>query len=203
MSARRSPELIAVAVGTLVAAVVGVLVLTRPKPVVATPPRPTEVVRERGDLAPVRDEENHFAPGSPPAVTERFLRLWWRAHYGDAATLATGTMRARCDRDLAETSNLPPEHRETLRQLQIIAEATEYDLERVMVTDLPPGEGGVARKEVRGVIHAHGVMADGALVESRREQTVVLHLLDGSWKVAEWTPSRGDAGVIRHPTRGN
>ncbi len=72
----------------------------------------------------------------------------------------------------------------------MIAEAAQFDLERATVRDLPAGDGGVPRKEVRGVIYAHGPTPDGHTVESRREQTLVLELLDGAWRVASWTPSR-------------
>ena len=36
-----------------------------------------------GDEPAARDEENHYAPGSPAAVSERFLRAWLRYHYDE------------------------------------------------------------------------------------------------------------------------
>jgi hypothetical protein len=39
----------------------------------------------------------------------------------------------------------------------------------------------------------------GHTAENRREQALVLHLVDGAWRVAEWTPGRAaDGGIVVH-----
>jgi len=155
------------------------------------------VVREADDPPPARDEENHFAPGSPAAVAERFLRARLRYRYDLAASLATGHERARCERNVALYREMSPEQREAVRQAQLIAEAATFDLERALTDDLPPSSDGAARKRVRGVVHARGPV-EGHIVESRREQTLVLELVDGAWRVAEWTPGASDGGITIH-----
>lgn len=190
-----NPKMAAVAAGTLVAAVAGMLLVTRP-----TPERPrgggsTAVERLPGELPAVQNEVTHYAPGSPAAVSESFLRAWWRGHYEAAGRLSTGEMRRRCDENLSKTLALTPDLREQMRQVQLVAEAAAFDLERAVTSDLPAGDGGVARKEVRGVIYAHGASPDGRQVESRRAQVLELELVDGGWKVARWTPGRSDAGI--------
>ncbi|MBI5515659.1 MAG: hypothetical protein HY909_17895 [Deltaproteobacteria bacterium] len=170
--------------------------------------RPSGTAGDRGthfaprpeDLRPAVDETSHFAPGSPAAVSEAFLRLWWRGHYEDARELSTGAMRARCERNLAQAQTLTPEEREQMRQVQVVAHAAVFDFERVRVTDLEAPDGGLPRREVRGEIHAHGSSPDGRQVESRREQVLELELVDGAWKVSRWQPGRvGDAGIRVSP----
>lgn len=181
-----------------IAATVGaVLVLTRPEPHRAAPHRVTEVVREPGEAAPARDEENHYAPGSPAAVAERFLRVRLRYHYDDAAELATGAERARCERNVRQFTQLSPDQREGVRQAQLIAEAAQFDFEQVVTEPTAAGDGGAARKLVRGVLHARGPV-EGRTVESRREQSLILEMVDGAWRVCEWTPGRNDGGIVVH-----
>lgn len=196
--ATRSRLALYLGLGTLLATALAILALTRP---VETPDRPTQltgVVRQPGELPAARDEAQHFAPGSPSAVAEQFLRAWQRAHYEDAAALSTGAMKRRCERNLTEVMHMDPETRESLRLVQVGAEAAQFDLERAVVNEMPPGERGVARRQVRGMLHAHGPLPDGRMVESQREQTLDLELIDGAWRVASWTPTRGDAGITVH-----
>lgn len=191
-----NPKMAAVAGLSLAGAVAGVFFVTRPSGREArTPAGPTVVERLPGELPPVRDEVSHHAPGSAPAVAEAFLRAWWRGHYDEAQQLSTGEMRRRCAENLTKTLALPPDLREQMRQVQVVAEAAAFDLERAVTTDLAPDDGGVARKEVRGEIHAHGRSPDGRPVESRRAQVLELALVEGAWKVARWTPGRTDAGI--------
>lgn len=182
---------------SLVGAVAAVLTVTRPQ-APAAPTRITEVRPEPGEQAHARDVEHHYAPGSPAAMAERFLRARLRYHYDDAAALATGAERARCERNVELYRQMTPEVREDVRAAQVFADATEFDLERAVVDDLAPGPGNVARKEVRGVIYAHGLTPDGHPVENRRAQTLVMHLLDGAWRVAEWSPGPSDGGIVVH-----
>lgn len=200
MSPTRPPKGIAVwlGVGTLAVTAIAILALTRPVETPPAPARMTEVVRQPGELPAARDEAQHFAPGSPSAVAEQFLRAWQRAHYEDAASLSTGMMKRRCERNLTEVLHMDPDTRESLRLVQVGAEAAQFDLERAVVNELPPGERGVARRQVRGVLHAHGPLPDGRMVESQREQTLDMELIDGAWRVASWTPTRGDAGITVH-----
>lgn len=190
---KRDKSFLPLATVAFVVTIAALFGLTRPKP--QTPTRVTEVVRLPGELQPVRDESTHYPPGSPEAVAEAFLRYWWRSHYEDAARLSTGGMRARCERDLTKTRGLTPDEREQMRQVQVIAEAAAFDLERAMVSELPPDANGRARREVRGDIHAHGMTPDGRRVESRRAQVLRVEMVDGNWRVAEWTPVREDAGI--------
>lgn len=187
--------LVALALLTVASSVGVVLAVTRPA---AAPPRAaqrvTAVIREPDDPAAARDEENHFAPGSPAAMAERFLRARLRYHYDDAAALATGHERTRCDRNVTLFREMPPEQREDVRQAQLLAEAATFDLERAVTDDLPPSPTGLARKRVRGVVHARGPVQEHT-VESRRDQTLVLELVDGAWRVAEWTPGASDGGI--------
>lgn len=180
---------------TLVAAAVAVLSLTRPDASAPRTTNPTAVERLPGELPALRDEGAHYAPGSPAAVSESFLRAWWRGHYDAAEQNATGDMRRRCRENLAKTLSLPPDLREQMRQVQVIAEAAAFDLERAVTTELPAGDGGLARREVRGEVHAHGSAPDGRRVESRRPQRLELDLIDGAWKVSVWTPLSSDAGI--------
>lgn len=196
-SVRSNPKLVALAVVSALAAVALLFVLSRPAP---TPPADRGVMapqREQGDPHAARDEPIHFAPGSPGAVAERFLRARLRYRYDLAAELATGTERARCEHNVALFREMLPEQREAVRQGQLLAEAAVFDLERAVVDDLPPGEGAVARKRVRGVVHAVGPV-DGRTVESRRGQTLELHLVEGAWRVAVWTPDVGDPSIRTH-----
>lgn len=193
-----NPKMALVAGATLVAAIAGMLLVTRPATERPRPTGTTAVERLPGELPPVRDEVSHYAPGSPAAVSEAFLRAWWRAHYDEAERLSTGEMRRRCSENLSKTLALTPDLREQMRQVQLVAEAAAFDLERAVTTDLPPADGGVARKEVRGEVYAHGSSPDGRRVESRRAQVLELELVEGGWKVARWTPGRSDAGISVH-----
>lgn len=192
----KAPWLLAVL--ALAGTVAAILTLTRPT--AAPPSRPqrvTEVERRPDELPAARDEENHYAPGSPAAVAERFLRLRLRYHYDGAAELATAGERARCLRNVQQFTQLDPEQREGVRQAQLIAEAARFDLEQAVTEELPATAEGVARRRVRGTMRAVGPVA-GRTVESRREQVLVLHLLEGAWRVAEWTPAGVDAGIVMH-----
>lgn len=190
MSGKRT-RVIAIAGVSVVAALGAVLVLTRPPP----PTTATTTAREEaaaprvaGEPPPAIDDDHAYAPGSPGAVAERFLRSFWRAHYQDAAALATGDTLARCRRDERAGAELPPEHAEIFRRVRVFREASRYRLERVTVTELPPAGDGFARRQVLGEAHATGPSPDDArMVESRRGQRLVLVLVDGAWKVAEWT----------------
>jgi len=190
---------------SLVAALGAVLVLTRPQaPATVTEPSHGEApaARVAGEPPPAVDDEHAYAPGSPGAVAERFLRAFWRAHYVDAAALATGETLARCQRDQRAGAELPPEHAELYRRVRVFREASRYRLERVTVTELPPASDGLARRLVLGEAHATGPSPDDArMVESRRGQRLVLVLVDGAWKVAEWTATANtpapDAGGAR------
>jgi hypothetical protein len=183
----------------------GVMVLTRPPAPRAAPERAREeapATRAPGEPPPAVDDDHAFAPGSPGAVAERFLRAFWRAHYVDAAALATGETLARCRRDQRAGAELPPEHAELFRRVRVFREASRYRLERVTVTELPPGADGAARRLVQGEAHATGPSPDDArMVESRRGQRLELVLVDGAWKVSAWTATaRGpapDAGASR------
>jgi hypothetical protein len=186
--------LAALAAAVALGSVAAVLALTRPAPPPPAPTRPMAVERASDDPPAARDDEGHFAPGSPAAVAERFLRARLRYRYDEAATLATGGERARCERNVALFRAMPPEQRETVRQGQLIAEAATFDLERAVTDALPPGPNGAARKQVRGVVHARGPV-EGHTVESSRAQTLVLELVDGAWRVAEWTPGASDGGI--------
>lgn len=78
---------------SLVAALGAVLVLTRPQGPATVAERAREeapAARVAGEPPPAVDDEHAYAPGSPGAVAERFLRAFWRAHYVDAAALSTG-----------------------------------------------------------------------------------------------------------------
>jgi hypothetical protein len=190
---------------SLVAALGAVLVLTRPQGPATVAERAREeapAARVAGEPPPAVDDEHAYAPGSPGAVAERFLRAFWRAHYVDAAALATGETLARCQRDQRAGAELPPEHAELYRRVRVFREASRYRLERVTVTELPPTSDGLARKLVLGEAHATGPSPDDArMVESRRGQRLVLVLVDGAWKVAEWTATANtpapDAGGAR------
>ena len=197
----------AVAAGSLVLALGGVLLLTRPP----TPTTVAEGTREEAPATRVADEpppavddENAYAPGSPAAVAERFLRAFWRAHYADAAALSTGATLTRCQRDQREGADLVPEHAELYRRVRVFREASRYRLERVTVSELPAAGDGLARRLVQGEAHATGPSPDDArMVESRRGQRLELVLRDGAWKVAEWTATTNtsapgaDAGGAR------
>lgn len=195
----------AVAAASLTLALGAVLLLTRPAPTPAATsgahdeaPAP----RQPGEPPPAVDDDHAYAPGSPGAVAERFLRSFWRQHYTDAAALATGDMLTRCQRDQRAAAELAPEHAELYRRIRVFREASRYRLERVTVTELPPLSDGVARRLVQGEAHATGPSPDDArMVESRRGQRVVLVLRDGAWKVSEWTATANapvaDAGATR------
>ncbi len=190
MSPKRA-RVMAVAALSLLATLAVILVLTRPPPPTAAAERAPEeapATRVAGEPPPAVDDDHAYAPGSPGAVAERFLRSFWRAHYSDAAALATGDTLARCQRDQRAGAELPPEHAALFRRVRVFREASRYRLERVTVTELPPASDGRARRLVLGEAHATGPSPDDArMVESRRGQRLVLVLVDGAWKVAEWT----------------
>jgi hypothetical protein len=169
----------------------------------SAPARPAgPLVRHVDEPTPVRDVD-HYVPGSPPAVAERFLRAYMRARYEEARELATGELRARVERMLAEVQSFNAEQMEEYRRTRVFVDATNYDLEHVQVHDLPPGPTGQARKEVRGQAHAFGAYA-GTRMDSRRGQTFVLELVDGAWRVAERTwervgTERGNEGADSGP----
>lgn len=194
MRAKKNNALLVLAAASLAAGVGLALWLTQPG---ASPATGTQVARRPSEPEAVHDR-SAYAPGSPAAVAEAFLRLWWRGHYDDARALTTGAVRARCERNLQKTLTLSPDEREQLRQVQVLAEAVQYDLERARVSDLDPGDAGAARKRVEGEVHAHGPSPDGRRVESRRGQTLVVEMVDGAWRVAEWTPAATDAGIVVH-----
>ena len=197
----------AMAAVSLALALGAVLLLTRPPAPTAVAEGPHEeapATRVAGEPPPAVDDEHAYAPGSPGAVAERFLRAFWRAHYVDAAALATGETLARCERDQRAGADLPPEHAELFRRVRVFREASRYRLERVTVTELPAAGDGLARRLVQGEAHATGPSPDDArMVESRRGQRLVLVLRDGAWKVAEWTATTStsapgaDAGGAR------
>ena len=118
---------------SLVAALGAVLVLTRPQGPATVAERAREeapAARVAGEPPPAVDDEHAYAPGSPGAVAERFLRAFWRAHYVDAAALATGETLARCQRDQRAGAELPPEHAELYRRVRVFREASRYRLRR-------------------------------------------------------------------------
>lgn len=192
-----------VSAATLTLAVAAVLVLSRPKTEPTGPVGPTTLVRRAGELPAAHDDETRFAPGSPGAVAERFLRLWFRLHYDQARELAVGDVRHRCEHNLAQWAEAPSVIREELRETQVYAEAAAFDLERAVVTDLPPAPVGSAtdagppraRRSVVGELHAHGPLPDGRRIDSRRGQSLVVVLIDGAWRVAEWRSDRTDGGM--------
>ncbi|MEI8258016.1 MAG: hypothetical protein WCJ30_20255 [Deltaproteobacteria bacterium] len=134
---------------------------------------------------PVRDVD-HYVPGSPPAVAERFLRAWMRGRYEDARDLATGEMRARAEHEIQEVGSFNAAQVEEYRHTRAYVDATSYDLEHIEMRDLAPSADGHPRKEVRGQGHAYGAF-DTTRVDSRRGQTFVLEMTDGAWRVAERT----------------
>lgn len=198
-----------VGVATLALAVAGVLTLSKPHVEPQAPTGPTALVRRPGEMPAAHDDEARFAPGSPGAVAERFLRLWFRLHYDQARELAVGDVRRRCEHNLARMTEAPSVIREELRETQVYAEAAAFDLERAVVSELDPaplahvsdaGAGAdagaaLARRLVVGELHAHGPLPDGRRVDSRRGQRLVLTLVDGAWRVAEWSTDRADGGM--------
>jgi hypothetical protein len=177
---------------TLVVSVGVVFALTR-TPARHTAERITTVEHQPTDPTPARDE-THYAPGSPAAVAERFLRERLRHHYEDASALATATERGVCQRRLQQYRALTSEQREDLqRVVQVQAEAMQFNLARAVTEDLPPTTGDIARKRVHGVLHAR-YENGGQGAETARGQTLEMHLVEGAWRVAEWTPDPTDAG---------
>lgn len=204
----RSPKTLwLVGVATLALAVVAVLKLSKPHVEPQAPAGPTALVRRPGEMPAAHDDEARFAPGSPGAVAERFLRLWFRLHYDQARELAVGDVRRRCEHNLAQMTEAPSVIREELRETQVYAEAAAFDLERAVVSELDPaplahsGDAGadagaaLARRLVEGELHAHGPLPDGRRVDSRRRQRLVLVLVGGAWRVAEWSTDRSDGGM--------
>jgi hypothetical protein len=193
----------AVAGLSLAAALGAVMLLTRPPATTAAVDRASEeapIERVAGEPPPAVDDDHAYAPGSPGAVAERFLRAFWRAHYTDAAALATGETLARCRRDQRSGADLSPEHAELFRRVRVFREASRYRLERVTVTELPPARDGLARRLVLGEAHATGPSPDdNRMVESRRGQRLELVLRDGAWLVDQWTATANvpDAGGAR------
>lgn len=151
-----------------------------------SPARASRVAERRGDEPlPVRDID-HYVPGSPPAVAERFLRAFMRARYEEARELSTGALRQRMERMLDEVRNFNAREMEEYRRTRVFLDATNYDLEHVEIRDLPPSPDGRPRKEVRGQAHAYGTYGNTRM-DSRRGQTFVLEWVEGSWRVAERT----------------
>lgn len=191
---------------SLVAALGAVLVLTRPPAPSAVAERASEeapVTRVAGEPPPAVDDDHAYAPGSPGAVAERFLRAFWRAHYAEAAALATGETLARCRRDQRAGADLAPEHAEIYRRVRVFREASRYRLERVTVTELPAASDGLARRLVQGEAHATGPSPDDSrMVESRRGQRLVLVLVDGAWRVAQWTATANAPAAARSADAG-
>ncbi len=141
--------------------------------------------RRVSEPTPVTDVD-HYVPGSPPAVAERFLRAWMRARYEDARDLATGGMRERAEHEIAEVANFNAQQMEEYRHTRTYVDATHVDLEHIEIRDLPATADGRARKEVRGQGHSYANFP-GTDVDSRRGQTFVLEMVDGAWRVAERT----------------
>lgn len=141
--------------------------------------------RRADEPAPARDVD-HYVPGSPPAVAERFLRAWMRFHFDEARDLATGDMRRRAEEQIQQINAFNADQMEAFRHERAVADAAHVDLEHVEMRDLPPAANGNPRKEVRGQGHAYGTI-NGAQVDSRRGQTFVLERVEGAWRVAERT----------------
>jgi hypothetical protein len=76
-----------------------------------------------GAPAPVRDTD-HYVPGSPPAVAERFLRAWMRARYDEAGELAAGPMRARAAREQGEVGGFNAAQMDEYRHTRAYLDAT-------------------------------------------------------------------------------
>jgi hypothetical protein len=183
---RKVRALPVIAFAVLMVSVAGIVLLGRNSPRTnhaQMPAVPTE--RRVNEPTPVRDVD-HYVPGSPPAVAERFLRAWMHAHYDEARDLATGEMRVRAEREMAEVSAFNAQQMEEYRHTRPYLDATNVDLEHVEMRDLPPSADGHPRKEVRGQGHAYGSFNDnGTQMDSRRGQTFVLEMVDGAWRVAE------------------
>lgn len=172
-----------IAVCAVLVTAAAIMVLGRSAPPSAASLTHTE--RAVGEPEPVRDTD-HYVPGSPPAVAERFLRAWMRARYDEARELATGEARARAERELQEVASFTPEQREEFRRTRAYVDATQYELEHVTIEDLPPSPEGRARKRVNGQAHATGHF-EHTHIDSTRGQTFTLEMVDGSWRVAERT----------------
>jgi hypothetical protein len=138
-----------------------------------------------GDPAPVRDVD-HYVPGSPPAVAERFLRAWMRGRYEDVRDVSAGPMRERAEHEIAEVAAFNAQQMEEYRRTRVYTDATNVDLEHIEMRDLPPTPDGRPRKEVRGQGHSYAQFP-GTEVDSRRGQTFVLEMVDGAWRVSERT----------------
>lgn len=183
---RRVRALPVIAFAVIMATVAGIVFLGRGSTRRAQTPTNAESAEHRfAAPTPVRDVD-HYVPGSPPAVAERFLRAWMRARYDDARDLATGEMRVRAEHEFHEVENFNAAQREEYRHTRAYVDATNYDLEHIEMRDLPASPEGHARKEVRGQGHAYGAF-DTTRVDSRRGQTFVLEMTDGAWRVAERT----------------
>ena len=171
-----------IATSAFVLTIAAVIFVTRPT-TPAHPAVPTH--RLASEPTPVRDVD-HYVPGSPPAVAERFLRAWMRARYDEARDLATGAMRERAEHEVGEVGGFNSEQMEEYRRTRAYVNATNYDLEHIEISDLPPADNGHPRKRVLGQAHAYGSF-DGTRVDSQRGQTFVLEMVDGAWRVAERT----------------
>jgi hypothetical protein len=173
-----------IAFSVLCVTIAAIVFLGRGGPHRAATTTPTH--EHRGpDPTPVRDVD-HYVPGSPPAVAERFLRAWMRGRYEEARDLATGPMRARAEQEVAEVAAFNAEQMAEYRHTRVYVDATNIDLEHIEIRDLPPTADGRARKEVRGQGHSYATFP-GTEVDSRRGQTFVLEMVDGAWRVAERT----------------
>jgi hypothetical protein len=148
------------------------------------PARPAMV--RHGDEPVAVHDVDHYVPGSPPAVAERFLRAWMRARYEDARDLSTGEMRGRCEHAIAEVGGFNAEQMEEYRRTRVYVDATNYDLEHIEMHDLASGPDGNPRREVRGQAHAYAAF-NRTTVDSRRGQTFVMVQENGAWRVADRT----------------
>ena len=143
----------------------------------------TRVVRHSGEPAAVRDQD-HYVPGSPPAVAEHFLRASMRFRYDEARALSTGALREQAARELAGVGGFNAAQMEEYRRTRVHVDAASFDLEHIEMGELPPGPSGLPRKRVRGEVHVHAEY-EGTLVDNRRWQVFVLERVDGAWRVVE------------------
>ena len=174
-----------VAFAVLAVSIAAIVFIGRNAPHRATPNAVVPTERHVTEPNPVHDVD-HYVPGSPPAVAESFLRAWMRGRYDDARALATGEMRARAEREIAEVAGFNATQMEEYRHTRAYVDATSYDLEHIEMRDMPASAEGHARKEVRGQGHAFGSF-EGTQVDSRRGQVFVLEMVDGAWRVSERT----------------
>lgn len=190
---RRVPTLPVVAVVTLLCTASAVLLANRFARRAPTAASPLDRANRANEPVAARDQE-HYVPGSPPAVAEAFLRAWMRARYADARDLSAGPLRQSAEQQAQELRSLTGDAAERIRQTTVYLDATRFDLEHVALRDLPPSPEGHPRKEVRGQAHAYGSY-NGTRMDSRRGQTFVLELVDGAWRVTERDWERTGTGI--------